>query len=501
MSILNFPGPLPVALSFQWESETIANALSKGAARKRHILANESVFEFTVTGTVDGRTTSILHKATPQSRFYDPALNMYTTSPVSGTELERLLDPGSGATFRIDLNFTIYTFFDVLLAQMTRADEDLHNLANPNDSAPILRTFKRQVRDDKILIHYSTATQHIQAVPCRLVDRDVKPQPSPYPPAVKLLFEIDFHNGIDAVRREAMRKLIAMDWSGLARFGKKAPSLPTDVEVWKDNVLLYLANQTDMQRAERFRTTIASRHADKSPRQLAADLRDDIDLYVVTANHWGEAREDAKTERHQALISDLLSTVHQSAWLASPLYLNRELCRIYGLSLDEKAALTLQYGTGHCGEHGCTSFSILRTVMASPGCQIDNIVLCGNANIDHGFVLCNLTVTRAIFTTATSAANTRVAIGQDIRVFNLRDALARNPGGEVFVVDPYLDTSMMRPTAAGLLQALHNNKQQRRGKDTDFLVFQLQFPVPADFTTDDIRTLPVVERMRLIKNV
>jgi len=501
LGILNFPGPLPVALSFQWESERIANALTKGAARKRHILANESVFELTVTGTVDGRSTSIVHKATPQHRFYDPALNMYTTTPVPGAELERWLDPSSGATFSVDLSFTLSAFFDVLLAQMTRADEDLHNRANPNDSDAILSTFKRQVRNDQIIVRYRSATQRIQALPCRLVDRDVKPQAHPHPPAVKLLFEIDFQTGIDAVRREAMRKLIAMDWSGLARFGKKGAPLPTYVEVWKDNVLLFLANQTDMQRAERFRTSIASRHADKSPRQLAVDLRNDIDLHVVTANHWGEAREDFKLERHQALISDLLGTLHQSAWLASPLYLNRELSRIYGLSLDEKAAITLQYGTGHCGEHGCTSFSILRTIMATPGTQIDNIVLCGNANIDHGFVLCNLEVTRVIHTTATSSANTRVGVGQDIRVFNLRETLAQNPEREVYVVDPYLDTSMMRPTAAGLLMALHNKKQQRRGKDTDFLVFQLQFPVPGDFTMDDIRALPVVERMRRVRNV
>lgn len=181
--------------------------------------------------------------------------------------------------------------------------------------------------------------------------------------------------------------------------------------------------------------------------------------------------------------------------------MSRDLARIYGLSLDGQAAMALQYGTGYCGEHSRTSFSILRTIMATPGNQLESIVLSGNANIDHGFVLCNLKVTHAIFTTATSSANTRVSVGEDVKVFNLRDALANNSGREVFVIDPYLDKSMMSATTDGLLRSLNSKKKQRRGKDTDFLMFQLQFPVPADFATDDIRDRSVAERMTRVKNV
>jgi hypothetical protein len=175
-----------------------------------------------------------------------------------------------------------------------------------------------------------------------------------------------------------------MDWSKLARFGKPTDPIPTNVKVWNNNVLFYLANHTDIARGERFRSAIASRHQAKSPKQLSVDLRDDIDLHIVTANHWGQAREDMKTEHHQRLLSDLFGTLHQTAWLSSPVHFNRELSDELKLPLDKIAALTLQYGTGHCGEHAQTSFSVMRTLMSAPGNQVSNVVLSGNANIDHG---------------------------------------------------------------------------------------------------------------------
>lgn len=500
-AILNHSGSLPVAISFRWKSEIVPNALATKAASNRHILANESVFAFTITGTAGGGSTALRHEATSLRRFYDRALNMYMTSPVRGTELARLLDPRSAATFTLDLSFTYSTFFDVLLAQMTRTDDDLHNFAHPDDSAAILRTFEREVRDDKVDIAYNSKTHSIRAVPCKLVAADVTPPASPGPPAVKLVFEIDFQTGIDAARRKAMRRLVAMDWSGLARHGQNAAPLPNHVELWRANVLAFLANQTDMRRAEWIRTSIASRHAGKSPRKLASDLRDDIDRHVITGNHWTQLREDPKTERYQALVAELLGKLHQTVSPASPIYLNRELVKRYRLDLDQQVALTLQYGTGYCGEHSRTVFSILRTIMAAPDNPLDSIVLCGNANVDHGFVLCNLNVTRVIVTTATNPVNTRVNPGQDIKVFNLRDALAESSGREVLVVDPYLDRSMTSSTGARLLRSLHSKAKQAGGKDTDFLLYELQYPEPAELAIEDIRDRDAAERQALVKNV
>ena len=500
MGIINFPGPLPVALAFVWKGENITDAVTKSKANDRYVLVNESVFEFTVTGTIGAKSTTILHRATPKNRFFDDKLNMYTTSPVLGADLEQLVDPASGAKFRVDLTFSYHTFFDVLLQQMTRSDADLHNLANPNDSKAILDTFIHKASGKSVNITYKSTTQQVQAMPCTLADKEIKPGKPGKPPAVKLLFEIDFLTGIDAVRREAMRKLIAMDWSKLARFGKPAQPLPAFVNVFNNNVLVYLANNTNIKRGEKLRAAIVARHTGKSPSQLATDLRDDIDLHLVTANHWGQLREDMKTEHHQRLLSDLFGTLHQQVWLASPVHFNRVLTRDLGLTIDQTAALTLQYGTGHCGEHATTSFSVMRNIISAAGSQVSNAVLSGNANIDHAFVVYNLTVKKSILTTATSKANTAVLVGDKIEVWNLREAIAQNVS-HGFVMDPYLDKTVMKPTAEELLTALNSKKHQAEGKDTDFLAFRGEFPVPAGFVQDDIRVKSLSERKKLVKNV
>lgn len=499
--LLDDSGPLPVAISFVWYSEVVAHALAGPAPGRRHVVANDAVRELTITGTVADQQTSLRYRASSKHDAYDPGLHTYTTSPVSSTELARLLDPGSNATFTLDLRFRLLSFFDALLAHMTRTDERLRNIAYPEDSSAILRTFERHVDDGKVVIDYHAETHRIEGVPCKLVDVSVTPQGGSRPPAVELLFEIDFHTKIDDARREAMRKLVAMDWSGLSEVGKKLGPLPPHAEVWRENVLAFLADQTDMQRAERFRTALVARHAHKPPKQLASDLRDDIDAYIITANHWGEAREDFRRERHQALLSDLMGNLHQIISPASPIHLSRALAKAYRLGLDQQAALTLQYGTGFCGEHSRTTFSILRTIMGVPGSQLESIVLSGNANVDHGFVLCNLQVTEVIHTTATNPVNTRVDVGEDLKVFNLREAIAKNGGREILVVDPYLDPSMIGSTADSLLRSLNSKKKKRRGKDTDFLKFELQFPEPHEFAVEDIRDRPLAERMRLVKNV
>ena len=85
-------------------------------------------------------------------------------------------------------------------------------------------------------------------------------------------------------------------------------------------------------------TKIFNRHKGKSAAALAKDLRDDIDLHVVTANHWGQAREDLKTERHQRLLSDLFGTLHQSTWPSSPVSMLRDISNTFGFSLEQSAA-------------------------------------------------------------------------------------------------------------------------------------------------------------------
>jgi len=499
MGLINYPGNLSAAVVLTWQGETVAHAISTTLKKFPYTLANESVTEFTITATTSARTLVLNRKAKKGHRLFNDTLNTFMLEPVAGTELEDLVAAGTKATCTIDLTFTYARFFDVLLEQMTRTGPALNNLANPSDSKAILDTFTHTTGAGKINIGYKTATQTLKSLPCRLVKSDVTPGPMGKPPAVMLTFELDFLTGIDAVRRVAMRKLIAMDWSKLAHLATVAAAGKPEIQLWRRNVLAYLVNYTDLARGEQFRTGLVNRHRGKSAAALAKDLRDDIDLHVVTANHWGQAREDLRTERHQRLLSDLFGTLHQSTWPSSPVSMLRDISNTFGFSLEQNAALTLQYGVGHCGEHAQVSFSVLADIIKSPGSQISHAVFTGNANIDHAFVVYNLDVDTVIYTRATATNNTRVKKGNELAVWNLRDTIARNAPRRGFVMDPYLDTTVVKPTAEALLTALNNKKRKDAGKDTDFLAFEAEYPPSSALV--DLRGKSDVEIKKRVKNV
>src|SRR5262245_43862696 len=103
MGVLNFPGRLPIALALVWHGESVNGSPGPGLNKRPYFLANEGVFEFTITGVVGGKTMTILRRATDKERFFADALNMYTTSPVNGAELEKLIEAGDKAKIKVDL--------------------------------------------------------------------------------------------------------------------------------------------------------------------------------------------------------------------------------------------------------------------------------------------------------------------------------------------------------------------------------------------------------------
>lgn len=501
MAILGFTGKLPVAIGLAWKGDIIPTTMSSSLAGERYPIANESMTGLKVTALLGGITRVLERNATAKQRLYDDKLNLFVSEPVSSTLVEDFLALPKGAKLFLELAFSFNTFFDAMLEQMTRADADLHNLANPNDSKAILATFTHSDAGGNVSITYNSATQTAKGLEGTLVDTEVKPPPAGSKiPAVKIIIEVDFGSAPTAVQKELMRKLVAMDWSKLARFGRP-DSTRKDVKIWTANVITYLVNHTDMGRGERLRQAIIGRHQGKSPQQLSIDLRDDLDLHLITANHWGQAREDMKTERHQRLLSDLFGTLHQKSWLSSPVFMARTLSKNFlANDTDKTAALALQYGTGHCGEHAICSFSVLRSIIDLPGNQVKAAIFSGNANIDHAFVVYNLTLGRTISTKATSAANSRVKVGDTIDIFNLADAIAKNAPRIGFVMDPYLDKTVMKPTAVELLAALNSDKRKAAGKNTDFLAFGGIHPPPPP-PVDDLTAKTDAERKGLVKNV
>jgi hypothetical protein len=499
MSILNFSGKLSAAVVLQWKGDVAATPITTSVKDLRYVSANESLTEFAIKLSPGGKPIVLSRRASKKQRFFDDTLNTYTIKPVNGADLDDVLAAGKGTKGVIDCTLTYARFFDALIEQMTRVDADLHSLADPNDSTAILDTFTHSATGGKVSITYKTTTQSINALPCMLADFEVKPGAKGKPPAVKIVFELDFLTGLDAVRTEAMRKLIAMDWSKLARFGTPDALSRSDIQLWRANLLAYLANHTDLSRGERFRSGLVTRHMTEDAATMAKNLRNDIDRLMVTANHWGQAREDMKTEHHQRLLSDLFGTLHQTTWLSSPVSFLRELASRLKLSLDARAALALQYGTGHCGEHAQISFSVLRNIIAAPDAKVVRAIHAGNANIDHVFVVYDLDVETVVHTIATASNNTCVSKGDAINVWNLREAITKNAPRTGFVMDPYLDTSVMKPTATELLEALNNKRRKASNKATDFLAFLAEFP--SSFSMVDISAKSEADRGALVPNV
>jgi hypothetical protein len=509
MAPINFAGKLPVGVLLQWKSDVNPNALSSSKTDFRFVTANDFVSAFKIS--VGGATPiTLTRKASAKNRMFDDSLNLFVTDPASGPALDDLIAAGRTVPCTIDLTFTFLEFFDVLLQQMTRTDADLHNLANPNDSKAILSTFVHSAAGGNISITYKRSKAHqLKDLPCKFVDFSVSRPDPKKPPGVKLVFELDFFSPPSDVNREAMRKLIAMDWSKLAKFGKDpgpGKSFPLNVESWANNRDFYVLNHTDMDRAEKIRQAIVGRHKAKTSKDLSKDLRDDIDLHLVTANHWGQKREDPVTERHQLLLSDLFGSLHQSVWLASPVNCLRFLDEKFKPTANQYAAMALQFGVGHCGEHASVSFTILSDIISSTGSLVKRAIKTGNANIDHAFVVYDLDIDTATDTLTTNPKNTRatrdgsVGAGGFLSVWNLKEAIAANtrPG---FVMDPYLDKKVMKATAQELLDALNRADRVKQKKDTDFLAFDGIFPEPRPFTVLDLTTRSEEERKRRVKNV
>ena len=136
----------------------------------------------------------------------------------------------------------------------------------------------------------------------------------------------------------------------------------------------------------------------------------------------------------------------------------------------------LQMGMAHCGEHSHVAYLSLRDVMLADNGKhaslLGSIVLSGQANEDHAFVLGGIRPTKVIRTTARSSTNGQAKVGETIDVWNLRDARMAS-GAEGFVGDPYLDPSQIGDTARELLAQLNRSGRSNR---TEWVWFNDDIP-------------------------
>ena len=535
MGAIDFNGTLPtVAITMKWSSgagpgsptHLIPNAPGPSLAQSflrdqiqniPYIVANDLITAFTITAQTSPALV-IARRAATGKPLYDNTINAFVAEQVPGPALDALIDAKETTSCAIDMEFTYLEFFETLLAHMTDGDtNDPRSIANPKDEKAILAMFTRTAAGKDIDFVYKKKSEKVAGLPCKLADVEVKSR-KPKSPAVKLVFALDF-TPVDDTRRAIMRKLIALDWSKLVKHGqvpKKGQKLPERVRIWAENRDNFLLNQMHLGRGQTIRTEMFARHFTKTPQEISTDLRPDIDQHLITGNHWGQKREDKVAEPYHNALSDLFGSLHQKAFLASPVNAIRmiefNLSQLRagsagtGLTADEYAALVLQCGVGHCGEHSDVSFSILSAIASDPKGKISRVVKTGNANSDHEFVIYDLDVVRVIKTITTNTANTRpkdngdpMGAGSLVHVWNLRKTIESTAPRVGFTMDPYLDLSVMKPKVEDLLTALNN--AERGSLKTDFLFFAGQTPKLASARTADLTSLTAAQRAKEVPGV
>ena len=367
-----------------------------------------------------------------------------------------------------------------------------------------------------IVSHPNDVAKEIKDIPCDLAGVTVFPPSAPgQPPRVALSVIMRIKERLPpADRDEVARIFVAADYTKIYKHGKtvgRAPwfvagNAPTGIEAelkqWEKNVAHYLWNHTSLLRGERiFKEIVAAgisaATGGKSTLEIVKIVRDEIDARLITANHWGQRREDRLTETYQRKLSDVYGAIHaKQFFMASPIAWLRK----FGfedeqrflldapprsaLSAGEQLVVSLQWGVGHCQEHANVSFHALAAIMnAGHSSKFSTVVLSGNSNIDHAYVVGGFR-SPDVFSTRLSKEFFVDARAADINVFDLRDTLSASGRQDGFVCDPYLDPSAQPPTCKGLLAKLndpdHAARALRNGTiadiRTDFLLHVDEHP-------------------------
>jgi hypothetical protein len=438
----------------------------------------------------------------------------------------------------IDLRVWWKAFFKAMLEFMTRTSADTFNLARPDAEAPVLNTFTHVRKDAKADVDVTAVEQEeFLNIPCEIKSIELGKETPPT--TVKIVVTLLLRNLPAEDHRKVAVALIAADWTKLYHVGttKFDPKTRKDSErpdpwfkakdlvpandkeralkTWETNIARYLFNHANFARGESIRKEVVTATLGdiaKPVVQVVQKVRDLIDARLVTANHWADNREDWNTEQYQRKLSDMLGFIHQTRWYCSPVRFRRLIAgnpkEVSALSVnpdapseqnamlgfrevmtadlttrkDPGAALTFQFGTGHCGEHAEASFSVIQALMdASPPQKFLNAVFTGNANVDHAFVVGGFLVEEVI-ETKNQFDDSPGGKGDARKLFDLEDHIKRNRGVEMWVLDPYLSPTSSAPTAAGLLGRI--NDPARGQKATNFLNFAGQISsIPPTFVS------------------
>jgi protein involved in ribonucleotide reduction len=523
MSLITYNGVIQPAVFLSFKTIKVDGARASGNVEFLYVVENELLFGLWLWARTPTGVYRLERLATPRRRLFNSALNTYVMEPIPAAVLNAI--EAARVAGRLELFLTVkirfMSFFYQLLKYLTRTDGDTFNLARPQDRAPVEASFVHRRIGERARISFPDqdpeGQREIKDIPCLLSSSiDVTPPVRPgQPPGAKLYIYMQLRERrSDEERDEAARIFMAADYSKIYRYGRlnrprvwwkplppprKHPPLEMCMKRWEKNVANYLWNHTSFTRGERIRREVMDAAVANMARpqlEVVKIVRDHIDGRLITANHWGDLREDWITEQYQRKMSDVFGNIHKNRWFASPVRFIRDLCNLdemqmpllgftdSPLSLKEKAAMILQFGTGHCGEHATVSYSIIRSLMeGGHSAKFYSVVFSGNANIDHAFVIGGVRVDR-YFESTRRYAFRPFTRGEKVWVIDLSQtlALADNSGKNGFVLDPYLDPSKQAPTVRELLARL---KSPRRGaRRTTFVGYHYdQYPDIPDMET------------------
>jgi hypothetical protein len=512
MSLLTYAGAVSPAVYLSFRTNPAPNAHSESNENAYYWVANECLKRWEIVADTGSRVIHITRQAKKKRRLFDEDLNTYISSPISAKDLNDIHAADVAGTLKTHITIDLWykTFFKRLVEWMTRDVADSHNIANPDDPAPILSTFNHGRRNGKIHVKYKTGKEKLKDIPCLLHGWKVTPDPDGGPPEVRFSINLRIKEELSQAEADKVSiPLIAADYSKIARYarGNFSPWLDDPniadsgiekaIKQWELNVFNYMFNRCDLSRGTDFRDDIVGAGIGKSggtPMEIIKEVRDEIDKHLVTANAWHQPRESKKFEPLQHSLSEVFAAICSQNFRASPVRIIRDMAEVQGaikkgaepdISFEEEVAMIFQFGVAHCGEHAWASFSILHKLIGSdPDAKkkLVSVILSGNANIDHQFVVGGWFPRETIETKISNPRNMDSKLGDrlgtKITVFDLRDAIASSGNKEGYVCDPYLSSSSIGQTGARLLSGLNSSRRRKAGKDTDFLSFDDIFPNP-----------------------
>jgi hypothetical protein len=525
MALINYKGKIAPLVILLYKGATVPGSildrkeLSKATDEFKsfpYLLANDNVEEFAITGKVNNKEYILAAKKSKKVKILGKKAFGYFPLPILGESLNALIESPS-TTWKIDLKISFFSFFYYMIVEMTSRDKsNYNNLANPSASTrkTILDSLNYRWTGKKVQVKYKTQSKHILNVPMRLDIKKITPNEGEAPDVI-LIFTMDLsQENFIKIQRTVMCQLIAADYTSLLnkksalrremtlkeKKSKKAP-LTKLAEKWHLNIQLYLMNHTDFDRGKQLLNRLYDNSIKLTPKQISYKLRDDIDEYLITANHWGQRRENwGGKETYQRILSDAFGAIDQSQWWVSPVGILRHMIKwlnkkfeekgLQKLALVDQASLIIQCGTANCGDHAFVSLVILGSMAKSGRSDLEDVINSGQANVDHQFVVYGLQIAEFITTTVRSPLNTTknpdtgdpIKIGDETKVWDLKEAIESNKwlNRKGYIMDPYLDPKEIGRTAEELLNKILRNKIEK--KRTHFLAYFDKYPPFSDKT-------------------